>query len=123
MNRKQLRSHLYDKQAGHCWYCGKTIDIAKSELEHQTSLFRGGLSNEENIVLACLKCNRRKGPLTLEGYRAKLIKHHTPIKLDYRYLILGKNDYDNRLLIYGPAPTVTFWGESENFEVMVKQNF
>ena len=41
------------------------------EWEHKIPLSRGGHNNRKNIVLACRKCNREKGSLTDEEYRAR----------------------------------------------------
>jgi 5-methylcytosine-specific restriction endonuclease McrA len=44
--------------------------ISGLELEHVEPEFRGGATEASNIVLACLPCNRSKGPRTLAEWRA-----------------------------------------------------
>lgn len=54
---------------GHaCFYCKKGITRTSSTLDHLLPLSRGGKSEGENIVVACLECNQEKGEMTLEEY-------------------------------------------------------
>lgn len=65
-----------------CHYCGDPIVIdrtskrvrfldslgrSRPELDHVKPLFWGGPHTAENIVPACLSCNRSKGPRRLVG--------------------------------------------------------
>jgi 5-methylcytosine-specific restriction endonuclease McrA len=66
-----------------CAYCGDTIIIDRTtpkrtrfldvlgrsfpELDHVRPLFWGGPHTADNLVPACLSCNRSKGPRRLAG--------------------------------------------------------
>ena len=56
-----------------CAYCGKQItnpdDLTQ---DHQLPLSRGGQTKASNLVPACIHCNREKGMLTADEYRAVL---------------------------------------------------
>jgi 5-methylcytosine-specific restriction endonuclease McrA len=54
---------------GSCAYCGSEILI---EIDHRIPLTRGGSNLIDNILPACRRCNRRKGTMTEEEFRAFL---------------------------------------------------
>jgi hypothetical protein len=64
----------------HCWYCGRWMpetpahpaEPVRRTREHLLPLSRGGDNSPENIVYACLRCNRDKGVLTVGEYRVLL---------------------------------------------------
>lgn len=60
------RRNIYLRDDFQCQYCG--IKPAKEELtiDHIVPRARGGKSEWENVVLACQKCNSRKGSKLLE---------------------------------------------------------
>jgi 5-methylcytosine-specific restriction endonuclease McrA len=49
----------FKDQNGLCFYCH--IPLEKYEIDHFIPLVRGGSNWPDNIVLACPKCNNRKG--------------------------------------------------------------
>jgi len=50
-----------------CWYCLCEIPYAEATIDHVVPRISGGPSSIDNLVLACLECNGRKGhkPLNL----------------------------------------------------------
>ena len=50
-------------QGGKCEYCliHQDFSIYSHEVDHAVAVKHGGSSTEENLVLACLSCNRYKG--------------------------------------------------------------
>lgn len=48
--------------AGRCGYCGSHTKI---ERDHLVPILMGGTNDIENIVPACMTCNRSKGPRSL----------------------------------------------------------
>jgi 5-methylcytosine-specific restriction endonuclease McrA len=60
---------LLAHHGGACAYCGSKLMI---EIDHRTPLMRGGSNLIENILPACRRCNRRKGTMTEEEFRAFL---------------------------------------------------
>jgi len=61
---------LVEQHAGYCAYCG--IHPDRLEADHRTPLCRGGSNSIENILPACIRCNRRKHRKTEEEFRALL---------------------------------------------------
>ena len=58
---KFTRANIYLRDRYRCQYCG--LEGKKSELniDHLVPRSRGGASTWENVVVACIPCNRRKG--------------------------------------------------------------
>jgi hypothetical protein len=53
-----------------CYYCNKSIpekDVAT--IDHKDPVSKGGLTVEENLVIACYKCNQEKDNMTVEEYQ------------------------------------------------------
>jgi len=44
-----------------CQVCGKTLLDKEIEIDHIIPFSRGGTSDEHNLRVTCLKCNRKKG--------------------------------------------------------------
>lgn len=56
---------LVDEFGGRCAYCG---DIAPLEADHVVPIVLGGPTKIENLLPACVPCNRSKGPKPLEDW-------------------------------------------------------
>jgi HNH endonuclease len=58
-----LRQLVSQRAAGACEYCQihQTFSIYSHEIDHVIAIKHGGESNDDNLVLACLPCNRHKG--------------------------------------------------------------
>ena len=64
---------VYNKTDGYCRYCNKKINfrnygnpdtVGAWEIDHWTPVSRGGSDDIENLVLACIDCNRSKQEMT-----------------------------------------------------------
>lgn len=66
---KELRQKVFDRDDNTCQYCGDTK--GPFQADHVIPESRGGAATEENLVCACLPCNRSKGAKTPEEWRAK----------------------------------------------------
>ncbi len=75
---KFSRRNIFERDHHTCQYCGKKFDRSDLTLDHVIPRSRGGKTTWENIVLACLKCNIRKGNRLLDEANLKLLKQ--PIK-------------------------------------------
>jgi 5-methylcytosine-specific restriction endonuclease McrA len=54
-----------EMQNGLCFYCKLPLDNnGNGHVDHKIPLIRGGENCKENIVIACSKCNLKKGRLT-----------------------------------------------------------
>ncbi len=57
------RKNLYLRDNHQCQYCGKTAELT---VDHVIPKSRGGRDDWENVVVCCIKCNNKKGDLTLQ---------------------------------------------------------
>lgn len=55
------RRNLYKRDNNTCQYCGLRPGSQELSIDHVLPRSRGGRSSWENCVLACMRCNRRKG--------------------------------------------------------------
>ena len=62
-----LRSSIFERDEYTCQYCGKKGGRLECDHIHPFSL--GGQSVPENLVTACMSCNRSKGAKTLSEWR------------------------------------------------------
>lgn len=74
-----LRKRKCEEQGGRCFYCRCEIThYAKRhnslDMDHVIPLSRGGLDCESNLVAACRTCNRGKGGMTGDEFRAAIAK-------------------------------------------------
>jgi len=61
---------IYNGCNGRCYYCGIEVDpFSAWEPDHMLPRSQGGNDELSNLVLACRKCNRRKGGRDVEEYR------------------------------------------------------
>jgi len=55
------RRNLYKRDRNACQYCGRRPGTSELSIDHILPRSRGGHSSWENCVLACMRCNRKKG--------------------------------------------------------------
>ncbi|MFH1258497.1 MAG: HNH endonuclease [Elusimicrobiota bacterium] len=76
---KFTRRNIYEHYGYKCCYCGKKFISEKLNLEHIIPLSRGGKTNWDNVVTACICCNLKKGNrFPNEAGMALLIKPTKP---------------------------------------------
>lgn len=63
---KKKRALVFFRDDWRCGYCGTRE--GPHEIDHMTPLSRGGSNHDDNLVLACRKCNRSKGTRTAEEF-------------------------------------------------------
>lgn len=68
------RENIYRRDNGTCMYCGKKVSLSTFTFEHIIPQSRGGKTEWMNIVVACLRCNARKGSRTPKEAHMKLIR-------------------------------------------------
>jgi 5-methylcytosine-specific restriction endonuclease McrA len=56
----------------HCAYCGELMTPRQKTLDHVMPVSRGGVHGVQNVVIACRRCNVRKGARTPEEWRATI---------------------------------------------------
>jgi hypothetical protein len=50
-------------QSNRCCWCGATLTLATATFEHRVPLSLGGTNDENNLALACAKCNHERGDI------------------------------------------------------------
>ncbi len=68
------RRNIFARDGNRCQYCGKRFPTAELSLDHVMPRSRGGGTDWENIVCACVRCNVRKGGRTPAEANMKLTK-------------------------------------------------
>lgn len=66
------RENVYAREKGRCAYCGTKVSRIDATYDHVVPRALGGKTTWENIVIACMPCNQRKGGRTPEQARMKL---------------------------------------------------
>lgn len=54
------RRNIAVRDNGECQYCSRPLGTHEYTLDHVVPRCRGGVSSWTNLVLACIKCNKRK---------------------------------------------------------------
>ena len=67
------RRNVYLRDRGRCQYCGVVVPSTDFEFEHVIPRAQGGRTCWENIVVACVGCNQRKGSRTPEQAGMRLL--------------------------------------------------
>ena len=72
VERKLTRLEIFHRDHYMCQYCGK--ETKQLTLDHIIPRYRGGQHTWENVVSACIPCNRRKAGKILPGSGMKLTR-------------------------------------------------
>ena len=70
--RKLTRFEIFDRDHYTCQYCG--AETKQLTLDHILPRYRGGQHTWENVVSACVSCNRRKAGRTPQEARMRLTR-------------------------------------------------
>ena len=62
---------ILNKTAGHCAYCGCTLNVNNMTRDHVVAKSRGGTSELDNLLPACRACNLLKGDDSLNSFRLR----------------------------------------------------
>jgi 5-methylcytosine-specific restriction endonuclease McrA len=68
------RRNLFKRDAYTCQYCHRQPGLEELTIDHVLPRSRGGETNWENCVLACVSCNKHKDNRTPREARMKLFK-------------------------------------------------
>jgi len=72
------RRNIFERDENTCQYCGRRLDRSDLTLDHVIPRSRGGTSTWTNIVLACVRCNMKKGDRLLSETSMTLLRR--PVK-------------------------------------------
>jgi len=86
---KLTRVEVFNRDRYTCQYCGK--ETKQLTLDHVIPRYQGGQHTWENVVSACIPCNRRKAGRTPEQAGMRLLHSPSPPRgnffyTPYRYL-------------------------------------
>jgi 5-methylcytosine-specific restriction endonuclease McrA len=87
--RKMSRYEIFNRDKYTCQYCGE--QSRHLTLDHVMPRFRGGQHTWENVVSACVECNRRKAGRTPKEANMKLI--HQPAPPSGHHLFVVPHQY------------------------------
>ncbi len=68
------RKNIFLRDNFTCYYCNKIFKSRELTLDHVLPKSKGGWNNWDNIVTACVHCNKKKGNRTPEEANMKLRK-------------------------------------------------
>jgi 5-methylcytosine-specific restriction endonuclease McrA len=74
--KKLTRLEVFNRDRYTCQYCGK--ETKQLTLDHVIPRYRGGEHVWENVVSACIPCNRHKAGRTPAEARMKLVRRPAP---------------------------------------------
>ena len=100
---KFSRENVYTRDHGMCQYCSRKIPRTEATYDHVTPRRLGGLTRWENIVIACIECNRDKGGRTPEQAGMKL--RQKPVKPKSNWAQTGIYFYDTTVVTEAKALT------------------
>ncbi len=58
--------HKTDNDLYICHYCHKALEFSETTIDHIIPISKGGSNSADNITIACLKCNAKKGDRILK---------------------------------------------------------
>ncbi len=63
---------LYERDKGICGLCDEHVKVKDASIDHKKPISQGGEHTWENVQLAHLSCNCRRGTMSVEDYRHHL---------------------------------------------------
>lgn len=66
-----IRARILVRDNYCCRYCGSKWPDVVIEVDHVIAVINGGTDNDDNLVAACMDCNRSKGTLSLDDFLLK----------------------------------------------------
>ena len=81
---KLTRVEVFNRDRHTCQYCGE--ETRQLTLDHVIPRYQGGQHTWENVVSACIPCNRRKAGRTPEQAEMRLLRHPSPPRGNLFYL-------------------------------------
>lgn len=102
---KKLRFEVFKRDRFRCAYCGATpSETVLLECDHIKPVAEGGTNDIDNLVAACLDCNRGKSatslssvPLSLEEKATEVVEREAQIRAYYDILEAKKARRDEEL--------------------------
>lgn len=80
------RRNIYIRDGGRCQYTGKRLKTSEITLDHVVPRCKGGKNTWQNLVIASLSANTKKGGMTPQQAKMKLLKTPCAPKWDPIYI-------------------------------------
>ena len=77
------KAEVLMKTLGRCAYCGQMLSLDTMQVDHVIPIALGGADILPNMLAACVGCNKAKGALTVERFRAEVEKWLRYLEKDY----------------------------------------
>ena len=90
MHAQLSRKNIFLRDDGRCQYCGMQTSMKSGTVDHIVPRSKGGRHAWENVVIACIPCNQKKGSRLIASTNMSLIKKPkspTVSELAYRQII------------------------------------
>lgn len=81
---------LLERDGPACAWCGRAPWRRDLTLEHLVPRARGGHLVPENVVLACRRCNRRRGARPVDAYVRELLRDGVDVDVEGLRTALGR---------------------------------
>jgi 5-methylcytosine-specific restriction endonuclease McrA len=72
-------------QHGRCYYCGDKLYVGNIEIDHFVAKSNGGSGCNNNLVLSCIECNRKKSNKLLRHLREYLYQKDKLIRNQFYF--------------------------------------
>lgn len=101
---KKVRFEVFKRDSFTCQYCGRTPPKAVLEVDHIIPVADGGKNDSDNLVSACIDCNRGKGARSLSSVPQSLTEKHELLEEkeaqieEYGKLLKKKRRRENKLI-------------------------
>lgn len=97
----EIRRLVNERAAFCCEYClmPQTFSLKKHEPDHIIPIQHGGTTEEQNLALACMRCNRYKGPNlgSIDPQTGDFVPFYNPRKQKWSEHFAMENGYINPL--------------------------
>lgn len=103
---KLNRRNLFARDQNRCQYCGKRYPTSELSVDHVVPRAQGGVTNWENVVCACVRCNVKKGGRTPDQAHMKLI---APVRRPRRSPILTIKLSDSKYASWKQFVDFAYW--------------
>ena len=100
------RRNIYHRDNFTCQYCGRSYPREELTIDHVVPRSRGGASTWSNVVLACARCNARKGHHHLSECGMKLIRQP---KEPHWSSVMRRSMSDQDHLLWRKFIDVAYW--------------
>ena len=81
---------LIERDGPGCVWCGRELWRGDLTLEHVVPRSRGGHMTADNALVACRRCNRRRGSRPVDAYVRELLREGVEVNVEVVNRALGR---------------------------------